>query len=256
MNQVELRFFPKSRRVALRELNGFDEQSIRGTHTLAAIGLLDRLLVENPVYPLGPEKSAGLAVPDRDRLLAAIYIQTFGSRIVGTILCGNCRQLFDLDFSLDQLRLFVESGSSPGIERQPDATFRLADGCVFRLPTGVDECAVADLPLPEAEAALLARCVLEPGNGLDAQTLWRVCEEVGSGIDLDLKADCTECAYSQFIHFDIQTYLLTAIQQEQHSLMRDIHRLAAAYGWSLHEILELTRSQRHALVNLIENEHR
>ena len=68
MNQVELRFFPKSRWVALRELNGFDEQSISGTDTLAAIGLLDRLLTENPAHPLGPsEDSAARLVFGRTR---------------------------------------------------------------------------------------------------------------------------------------------------------------------------------------------
>jgi hypothetical protein len=256
MNQVELRFFPKSRWVALRELNGFDEQSISGTDTLAAIGLLDRLLMENPAHPLGPEEAAGLTAPDRDRLLAAIYARTFGSRIASTTHCGQCGQLFDLDFSLDQLLSRLEFKPHPAIERRPDATFRLPDGCVFRLPTGLDECAVAGLPLPEAEATLWARCVLEPGTHCEAWALWQACEEIGPGLNLDLDAVCPECSHVQSVHFDIQTYLLTTLRQEQNTLIRDIHRLATAYGWSLHEILELTRSERHTLVNLIDAEVR
>lgn len=256
MNQVELCYFPQSRWVALRELNGFDEQSVSGTHTLSAINLLDRLLLENPASPLGPEKSLGLAAPDRDRLLAAVYARTFGPRIASTARCRKCEQLFDLEFSLDELLSRLEPLSGGDVVRLEDATFQFPDGCKFRLPTGLDECAVASLPMAEAEAALLARCVLTPGARPDAKILWQAWEEVGPTLDLDLKADCPECSHPQQVHFDIQTYLLQALQQEQASLMQDVHRLAAAYGWSLNEILGLTRSQRQALVNLIEAEPR
>jgi hypothetical protein len=256
MTQVELRFNPSARWVALRELNGFDEQALDGTHTLSAIAFLDRLLIDPPGGAAGREKTGGLTASDRDRLLAAVYTRTFGPRLVSSARCGQCSQMYDLSFSLDQLLAQQDRRVTGPGEQLSDATFRLPNGCVFRLPTGSDECAVAGLPPDKAGTALISRCVLESGTAFDPEPVYQAWELAAPLLDLELHSVCPECSKPQNVHFDIQSYLLNALLQERDQLIRDVHRLARAYGWGLHEILGLPRSQRLAMVKLAESEPR
>jgi len=240
-------------RIRLRELNGFDEQSIRGVDTVTAIGLLNRLLVNAPGYSAEELKAARLTASQRDRLLAAVYERTFGPRIDSTMRCRICGELFDLSFTIENLLAALSaSASSSSAELRPDGTFRLPNGVRFRLPTGEDEMAIAGLSPVDAESALLGRCLIEPENSVNLEAVQKAMEEVAPILDLDLDAQCPECGGKQSVHFDVQYYLLRALEQERKQMAREVHRLAIAYGWSLNEILGLFRSQRRAFVELID----
>lgn len=253
VDQSSLRLPGGTSRVGLRELNGFDEQSIRGVDTATAISLLDRLFVQAH-GSAGDLKAATLTASERDRLLAAVYERTFGPRIESTVRCPLCHELFDLTFTLQNLlATFTEAASpSSAADLQPDGTFRLPNGLRFRLPTGEDELAVAGLSPEDAEHELLERCVSEPKKGVDLDGVQEAMEEVGPVLDLDLAAQCPACGGQQSVHFDVQFYLLRALEQEWKQVAREVHQLAIAYGWSLNEILGLFRSQRRAFVELIE----
>ena len=73
-------------------------------------------------------------------------------------------------------------------------------------------------------------------------------------MDIELAASCAECGHVHTVEFDIQSYLLGALLGERRRLMREVHRIAAFYGWSLDEILSLERTERRQLVDLIEDE--
>src|SRR4051794_30863641 len=82
--RVERVALPGARRCAyLRELRGTDEEAIGGGGTLAALSLLDRLLVEGPGASVRPGGAATLTVTERDRLLAHVYRAIFGTRVRG-----------------------------------------------------------------------------------------------------------------------------------------------------------------------------
>ena len=196
-----------------------------------------------------------MTAPDRDQLLAAIYGYTYGQRILGTIACKACRQPYDLEFQLlDLMNNLQADVDETLVQPKGNGTYRLADGRHFRLPTAEDELAVWHLPEAEAERALLQRCVLEGDPEADPALIQSAMQTVGPVLDLDLNATCPECGEQQAFHFDIQSYLLSALQSEQAKLTQEIHRIATVYDWSLHEILGLTRRQRQAYVDLIERE--
>ena len=79
-------------------------------------------------------------------------------------------------------------------------------------------------------------------------------ETIAPLVDLELDAQCPECGESQQVYFDLQYYLLSAIGRGRAQLMREIHTLASAYGWSLSDILGLPRSQRRILAGLVDEE--
>jgi hypothetical protein len=212
-------------------------------------------LVDDPGTTLKPGAAATLTPADRDRLLAAVYARTYQERITGTTTCQNCNNLFDMDFNLSALLATLQPEDEPALaKKNGQGTYELPDGRHFRLPTGEDEFAVRHLSAEEAARELLRRCVIKGDPTADPATVQAAMKAVAPVLDLELDAQCPECEASQTIHFDIQSYLLSALKAEQPRLAQEVHRVATAYGWGLNEILGLARSQRRAYVTLIEAE--
>lgn len=234
----------------LREPAGLDEQSVGGRTTPDAVRLLDRLLVGDPAAPVGPGDAATLTVVERDLLLAAAYRLAWGPRIRGAVTCAACASPFDLDFVLADLADQVRAATSTGVA----GVFTLPGGARFRLPTAVDEAAVLALPGPEAERALLARCLISGDPAVDGPLVEEAMDRVGSGIDVELAATCPECGHGAGVRFQLQDYLLGAVRTDWAALIGDVHRVATAYGWGLLEILSLPRSSRRAFVALLDGE--
>ncbi len=255
LDKISFRFARGHSRVRLRELNGYDEQAVGGVDTASAINLLDLLLVPLSGSGEQPLKSASLTASDRDRLLAAVYERTYGPRIESTSRCALCDNLFDLSFSIEDLVSALDAhSSSPAAEMQPDGMFLMPDGARFRLPTGEDELAVLGLAPDEAARALLERCLIERKTDVDFSAVEEAMEEIAPVLDLDLDAECPECGGKQAVHFNVQFYLLRAIEQDRRRTAQEAHRLATAYGWSLKEIMSLPRSLRRTFTELIEAE--
>jgi hypothetical protein len=258
--QVMCRFTPDWGWIRLRELSGFDEQMVRDTHTGTAVELLNRLVVE----PFGgrgvaSRSAMSLTASDRDRLLAHVYSRNFGRKVQSTVRCVHCRELFDLEFDIEQLARVLDPPWPACVEALADRTFRLPMGVRFRLPTGEDEVWLSETcgTEPERALALLQRCLIEPQEGVSERELAAVeeaMEEIAPVLDLDLGAQCPECRTKQPVYFSVQFYLLRAIQQGWKQTVREVHLLATAYGWTLQEILGLPRSQRRQFVQLIETE--
>lgn len=255
-DQVAFRFSGNPSLFQLRELNGFDEQAVCSLDTMTAISLLERLLVRRPGSPNEQLKAIQLTASERDSLLAEVYQRTFGTRIESTTRCTVCEELFDLMFDLGDLLAAYRAVPSSETEarREPDGTYRLPGGLQFRLPTGEDEMAVVGLPAEQAELNLLHRCIIEAERGIDLDAVQRAMEEVAPVLNLDLDAQCPECGGKQQVHFDVQFYLLRALEQQSKQFAREVHRLAVAYGWSLNEILSLSRTQRRTFVEFVEGE--
>jgi hypothetical protein len=239
----------------LRSLTGDDEERVDDTGSESAIHLIDRLLVEAPDAAAVPGGAADLAVPDRDRLMAALHRAEFGSRIEATLRCTDCDRPFDLDFSLADLEGSLPAApDEPQAEREAGGVYRMPDGRRFRLPRGSDERAAAAAPPGTAERELIRRCMIEGSAGDDVAGLSDAMRAVGPVLDLDVGAACPECGAEQTVRFDLQHYLLRRILNESRQRAREIHRIAWAYGWSLDEILRLSRSRRRTYVELIERE--
>lgn len=253
MDQVAFGSSGQFLRLRLRELNGFDEQSISGPDTANAIDLIDRLLVRSPGSPVEHFRAVELTGADRDRLLAEVYERTFGPLIESVVQCVLCEELFDLTFSIRDLLASLDFAKSSALAtHDQDGTYRLTNGLRFRLPVGADELAVVGLPPEAAQSELLQRCIIESNQAVEIDVVQEAMEEIAPVMDLELDARCPECGGKQPVHFDIQFYLLRALLQERRRIGREIHRLAVAYGWSLNEILSLSRRERQAFVEFIE----
>ncbi|SMC19744.1 hypothetical protein SAMN02745857_00780 [Andreprevotia lacus DSM 23236] len=215
------------RRLALRELSGRDELAVEGVDTRAAVALLDRLL-DHSAAP----RAGSMPATERDALLAALYRQLWGDRIVSTLSCPACHSKYDLSFSLRELQQHLAAG-------------RTAQGSNWRAPTAEEEMTAAEHGARDGVAALAAVLGMSPAGMAAA------CAELEAQapiIDVELTAPCSECGAVQDAHFDLQSFLLQRLLGERALLLSEIHRLAGSYGWSLREILALPRSTRRALI--------
>src|ERR1700722_13090290 len=131
MCEVSLHCHPMATRVHVRELAGKDEHAVESTATADALRLIAALLVED-FDPMS------LAAADRDRILAAIYLGIFGSRVTSTVHCARCGSLFDLNFRLDELAQALGRNTA---QTASDArgVFAAEAGYRFRLPTAAEE---------------------------------------------------------------------------------------------------------------------
>jgi hypothetical protein len=239
--------------VTLRNLGGGDEEAVGATDTAAAIGLLDRLLVPTDGAALGPGEARSLTASDRDRLLAEIYAAEFGNRIDCVLRCEACDSPFDIDFYLPDLLASLHL--APGeVASASKSTLMLEDGRRVRLPRGTDELALQGKSAEAAEVALLARCMVEGEAGPGDKVVLQALEGAAPILDVELDATCPECGAAVQAHFDLQHYLLAAIMQEAPARIAEVHLLAATYGWSLREILELDRKRRRAFAAAIERD--
>jgi hypothetical protein len=228
-------------RVRVRPLCGHDELPLAAEDTRASIVLLDALIE-------GPEGAAdALTTPERDRLLAEVWRRTYGPRVQSSPRCAACDRPFDVDFDIDALMSAIWPSPPP---RRLSAA-----GRDWRIPTGADELAIAGLDAEGAALALARRCALdgtsEPDPGA-AAAFAAALEEEAPVLDLDLDARCPECGHGNQVGFRLQTFLLRALRQERSQLLAQVHRIAAAYGWALADILSLARETRLRFVALIE----
>lgn len=253
LGPLPLHHTPERPAVWIREMSGADESAVRGKSPVDALALLDRML-EQDASARPPVRAASLAVTDRDRVLASLYVDAYGSTVTSVVLCGACEERFDLEFSLLDVQASLDQRElPPDVDASGEGVYRLKEGVRFRLPTGEDQMAVAGLPVEEAERELLSRCVLE-GDGAVDGPVEEAMEALGPVLDLDLTAACPECGHQQPVRFQMEHYLLSALLRDRPALLGDVHRLARAYGWTLAEILALPRNERRRLVELVDSE--
>lgn len=242
-----------ARPVLLRELSGSEELGSGRGGAVAASELLASLIIEAPGPSLRRQELWTLSLGQRDRLLAAVHAHHFGDRIESVVDCGSCRKAFAVEFSLSAL-------AAATFEAQPQAVpderglLTLGDGTRFRLPSAEDERAVQALAPGEAALELWRRCAPDGVTQSDSESLQALVAQAGPVLDLELPARCALCQKEQSIHFDIVSFFFASLRNERPLLVREIHRLAAAYQWSHEAILRLPRSQRRAYVALVEAE--
>jgi hypothetical protein len=245
---------PGGRWARLRPLCGHDEALIHDAGSVDLIAFLDGLLTSTPGTTVGPGKATDLAVCDCDRLCASIYLDYFGENIEGRFSCYECREPFDLHFSLPGLIANLEDNlKSPASGPDSNGVYTLPNGCSFRLPTAGDQRRLAGLEPDDAVAGLIRQCIVEGEPAQDSLTLQTTMDQVGPLLDLDLDASCPRCGTRQTVRFDIQSYLFRSLAYERQFLNYEVHCIAMAYGWGLQEILSLTREDRRTFVRLIQS---
>ena len=201
-----------------------------------------------------PEAIATLNVGRRDVQLLQLRELMFGRAIEAVTACPHCGKSVDLAFRTEDIR------ASTAIE--PGETFAVAAApwrLTLRLPNAAD---LARLPRAEgietAREALFERCLVSsegappperwPPAVLDLAAAAMAARDPQAQVELALV--CPSCAKRWNARFDILSFLWSEIAAAGRRLLREVHALALAYGWTERDTLALSAWRRRKYVEL------
>jgi len=215
-------------------------------------------------YPdVSPGALARMNVGQRDLCLIRLREQTFGTHLTGVADCPVCSERVELDFDS---RDIVDPGVVPP-EMQEDTgsgAFQLdlpGWELNFRLPTNED---MLGLPRENSlpQKYFLKSCVIVARQGgqdiltddLPAEVVTAIAERMVKEdpyLNITLALKCPACGHEWQMIFDIVSYFMSEINSWAARLMREVHRLASAYGWREADILSMSAWRRQHYLELI-----
>lgn len=181
---------------------------------------------------------ATLTMGDRDRALAGLYGMLYSNNITAEALCAGCEARYELAFKLSAL---IASRRPDGRAIGDPPTVKIGRSRV-RLPRRSDVWGTAE--------DLLSRLTVA-GPVPNANAAGEVLEAADPTLDFDLIGACPECGDHQAVPFSIGPFLEATFQRDLAFLAREVHLIASGYGWSLAEILSLSRAERQSYARLL-----
>jgi hypothetical protein len=209
----------------------------------------------------GQEDLARLSVGRGDEYLLALREQLFGPRLQCVSLCPKCGEKIEMAFAASDLRAATKGVSDA------DSLSLSARGyaITFRLPNFLDlEAAAGASDAGAARRVLLGRCVLAASDAAGEVPAESIPDSVVRDIaDAMSRADpqaateialsCPACSHIWNDAFDIGSFVWAEVQDWAQHVLRDVHALAAAYGWTEPEILALPAARRRAYLDLTQS---
>jgi hypothetical protein len=224
-----------------------------------ALALLSAACVD-----MRPEQIARLTIGARDRLLLTLRRKMFGSRLAAVTLCPACHANLEMEFDADDI-----SAAPPAATESHERAEALSlhhDGydIAFRLPNSLDLLALPGSgSVDESKRHLIERVLQRALHGdreISAaelpQALIDVLDQQMSRADpqgeVQLNLNCAECEASWQAPFDIVSYLWGEVDAWAIGVLRDVHRLARAYGWPEGDILALSPMRRQCYLDMLD----
>jgi len=187
----------------------------------------------------------------RNKALVRLRCSCFGPILRSCTSCKSCGE--KLEFELDG-RMFA---GEPAGDDDFDGPI-VVDGRSFRLPTSRDLAAAAAERDPlRASIRLAENCRLDAGD----PPAWSAAdlEAIGDGmsradplVETRLALNCPSCADQWEDTFDIASFLWEEIEARARRILREVHTLASAYGWTEAEILSLRASRRATYLAMVQ----
>lgn len=202
-------------------------------------------------------EAASISIGRRDARLMELREQFFGRTFSGVTACPACAEEIELTFDADEVR--CDGGEAP----QSFALAASGYDLELRLPQTADLASITSATsLAEARAALFTRCVVRAardGASVDAGSLpaevidaaAAAMAELDPQADVTLEVTCPSCAHVWLEPFDVSTFLWTEVAATARRLLREVHQLASAYGWSEHDVLTLSPARRNAYLEML-----
>jgi hypothetical protein len=200
---------------------------------------------------------AALPIGARDLELLALREEAFGRDLTGVASCPDCAERVEIRFRTDDVR-------QPAVAA-PDSLLLESGGyrVRFHLPSSADLLSIEVVGNESEDGGrILQRCVSEAtldGAPISAQALPEALREAVATTmaaadpqaEVELSLECPVCARRWVELFDIDSFFWAELQAWAARLLREIHQLASAYGWSEREILALPPLRRNTYLNLI-----
>lgn len=205
-----------------------------------------------------PAALAWLTLGSRDARLLELHAALGGRLLDAAAPCPACGELAEFSVDPAELAAVEDRAADPGpIE---------ADGFVvsWRPLDSGDLAAATDAgDATSAESVLLSRCVLA-ATGPDGEvTATDLPERVLDALESALLAadplsevlagvECPACGTEFVVDVDVAGFVWAELRARALALLREVHVLARAYGWTEREVLALGDRRRAAYLELAE----
>jgi hypothetical protein len=187
---------------------------------------------------LGAEQIAELSLGDNNLLLLQLHAISFGPAIEAFATCAECGAHLEVCLPVAEL-IDRQQAAIPGAEEWNENG---RDYCI-RPVTSADLLAGLDAATPaEAQQAILRRCSTAPST----ESLNERFESVNRGAEISCVVECPECSSSSSRDLNLAQFLFRLVDRGAKRLLREIHELAWAYGWSEEAILRMSAGRRSA----------
>lgn len=213
------------------------------------------IVLLSAVFPALPEHElADWSLGRRDAALLDLREQLFGSEIEALAACPACAAQTTLHFQTADIRapfavelpalLAEDDGHDFVLHLRPVSTAllrQLRDGRRERL---ILDCVV------EAQRDGIS---IEAGD-LPQSMLERCAELLGEAdpqADIRLALSCLECGQHWQAGFDPVSFVWQELDHWAERMLREIHLLASAYGWTEQTILSLSASRRRRYIEMV-----
>jgi hypothetical protein len=220
---------------------------------------LDRgLLAVQAAFPESQRESvADWPLGRRNRALAELRCACFGRWLRGWTACEQCGERLEFEVDGNALAASNVGSTDELIEVQGD---------VFRLPTSRDLARIAgEHDSSTAAVQLLEQCMVSStlqDSGKRQVDLKKWTEEqlnaVGERMaqadplaEILLHFDCPACSHAFDLGLDLAAFLWSELEGRAKRLLRDVHTLASAYGWSEAEVLSLSPARREFYLGMV-----
>ena len=220
------------------------------------------LLLSAACPEIAPEALVALSIGQRDAFLLTLREQLFGTHLNSVVRCQICSEQLELNFSTTEMRITNAAAALENCTPQKACSLQLRGYDIrFRVPNSQDLLALTEQH-NVSKSALLERCILHikvrgknkraaelPENVQAA--LSKAMAEADPQADLQLALQCPACQHQWQVAFDILTFLWSELQTWAHRMLREVHLLARAYGWSEADILAMNPGRRYTYLALI-----
>lgn len=214
------------------------------------------LLLEAACPGVPRAELAALPVGLRDARLLALRARTFGP-MAGETRCPACQERLELD--LRSADLGVEAALAAEA-LPPIRVCHEGYEVTVRLPTSADLIEAGDGE--EGERRLLTRLVVEARRGGETVAAEALPVEVRAALgdalaaadpmaDLQLVLACPACEHGWSETLDPVAFVWAEVQTWAPRLLRDVHRLASAYGWAERDVLAMSAWRREQYLTLL-----
>jgi len=211
-----------------------------------------------------PEETADelrrLPLGRRNARLLDLRERLFGSEFYAFAECPQCGEALELALDAGAIRA-EEPEVVEELEMEAEGytlRFRLLDSRDLKAASrasGIDA----------ARSLLVARCVREAWNDDRTVTVDELppsvieqlsdrLEEADPQAETLLALACPACAFEWQLPFDIASFLQAEIGAHGRRLVREVHTLARAYGWSEADILAMSTRRRREYLELLSND--
>jgi hypothetical protein len=204
------------------------------------------------------DRLAQFSIGQRDAHLLALREQTFGPQLASIAACPACGVRLEFCLNAGDITSPVEEGGKVLSLTHGDYEVQ------FRLPNSLD-LATLD-PGRDGETnrqLLLQRCVITAQREekeiataeLPAEVIAAVAQDMAEAepqADVQLALTCPQCRHTWQTPLDIVSYFWAEIRAWASRILREVHILAAAYGWREADVLALSPCRRQAYLEMIE----